>query len=91
MTHVRGFLQGVQECGVDCEIYSGVPVGFDGFKNETVPAEQRFFTFTESAVLEYNRKFAKRVYEKLRGRKIIAIYQRHGRFVISPDRCCRNG
>jgi glycosyltransferase involved in cell wall biosynthesis len=83
MSHVKGFLGGVAVAGARCEIYSGRPLPVEDFSTHLIPAKRRFFLFYESRMLSYNLRFALKVKNLLRGRRVGALYQRHGRFVVA--------
>jgi glycosyltransferase involved in cell wall biosynthesis len=83
LSHVKGFLSGVAGAGTSCEIFSGRPLPVQDFAVHLIPAKRQFFLFSESRMLSYNLRFAFQVRKLLRGRRIAAFYQRHGRFVVA--------
>jgi glycosyltransferase involved in cell wall biosynthesis len=83
LSHVRGFLAGVAASGARSEIFSGRSLPVREFALHLIPAKRRFFLFHESRMLSYNLRFAFKVSKLLRGRRVGAFYQRHGRFVVA--------
>jgi glycosyltransferase involved in cell wall biosynthesis len=83
LSHVKGFLSGVASSGASCKIFSGRPLPVQNSCVHVVPAKRRFFLFRESLMLSYNLRFALAVRKLLRGRRVGALYQRHGRFVVA--------
>ncbi|MGA9977918.1 MAG: glycosyltransferase family 4 protein [Candidatus Sulfotelmatobacter sp.] len=83
LSHVKGFLSGVASTGSRTEIFSGRPLPVADFLVQLVPARRRLFLFHESRLLSYNVRFALTVRKLLRGRRVGAIYQRHGRFIVA--------
>jgi len=82
-SHVKGFLSGVASSGASGEIFSGRLLPPQKFPQHVVPAKRRCFLFRESLMLSYNLRFALAVRKLLRGRRVGALYQRHGRFVVA--------
>lgn len=83
LSHMRGFLSGWASVGGRCEIFSGGPLPVQDFPVRVVVRKRTMFLFRESLLLSYNIGFAWAVYRLLRGRKVSAIYQRHGRFAVA--------
>jgi glycosyltransferase involved in cell wall biosynthesis len=83
LSHVKGFLAGVASAGASCEIFSGRSLPVQNFPVHLIPAKRRLFLFHESRMLSYNLRFAFKVRKLLRGRRVAAFYQRHGRFVVA--------
>lgn len=84
MSHVRGFLGGLKQAGVCCEIYTGRSLGDQGFPEQVVSLQRRPFFFWEARALGYNWRFLAAVNKALRGpRKPTVLYQRHSRFTVA--------
>jgi glycosyltransferase involved in cell wall biosynthesis len=83
MSHIEGFLSGIAACGSDCEIFSARQFPFEHFSVHQIPSKRRLFLFRESLMLSYSLSFARKVSALLQGRPIAALYQRHGRFMLS--------
>jgi len=83
LSHVSGVLAGIAACGASCEIVSGRTLPPQPFPVSVVPANKRFTLFRESLLLLYNVRFVMAARTKLHGRRVSALYQRHGRFVVS--------
>jgi len=83
MSHVRGFLGGLKEQGATCEIFASNSFVDTKFACTPIRSKRRFFLFWEASVLSYNWSFARRVRKAIASRRIRALYQRHGRFVIA--------
>ena len=82
-SHVTGFLSGLAENAVRCEIFSGYRVPFEQFRRQETPNRRKLYLFSESQALSYNIRFALSVQRQLGGRRPSFLYQRHGRFVIA--------
>jgi glycosyltransferase involved in cell wall biosynthesis len=82
MSHVRGFLGGLKEQGACCEIFAANPLSDFPFPYTVIPPNHRNFLFGEAKTLSYNWTFARQVREAIGTRRIRALYQRHGRFVL---------
>jgi glycosyltransferase involved in cell wall biosynthesis len=82
-THVKGFLSGVAPSGVRCEVFSARSLPTQDFHLHVIPTKRRRFLFRESVMLSYNLRFALAVRKLLRGVRVGALYQRHGRFVVA--------
>lgn len=83
MSHVRGFLSGLAEERASCEIFSGVELPGKYFPTSCIPTFHRPFLFWESQALAYNGRFANVVRRQLNEKRVSALYQRHGRFVVA--------
>jgi len=83
LSHVEGFLSGVASSGASCKIFSGRALPLQKSTVQVVPAKRRLFLFRESLMLSYNLRFAMAVRKLLRGCRVGALYQRHGRFVVA--------
>ncbi len=83
MTHVRGVLRGLNDCGVRLRVFYAGLCPAEGFPSQEIPSTRRWFLFWESLLLSFNVTFARAVQCRLRGEKVGAMYQRHGRFVIA--------
>jgi glycosyltransferase involved in cell wall biosynthesis len=83
LTHVEGFLSGVVAKGGSCEVFSGRSLPVERILQHVIPARRRLFLFRESLLLSYNLQFASEVRTGLRSRRPRALYQRHGRFVVT--------
>ena len=82
-SHVKGFLSGTASCGASAEIFSARPLPVERFAVHVIPTNRRLFVFRESLLLSYNLRFALAVRKILRGYRVGALYQRHGRFVVA--------
>lgn len=82
-SHVTGFLSGLAENAVACEIFSGYRVPFEQFWRHETPNRRRHYLFSESQALAYNLRFVLSVKRQLAARRPRFLYQRHGRFVIA--------
>jgi glycosyltransferase involved in cell wall biosynthesis len=83
MSHVHGFLNGLAESSARCEVFSGCPLPTKQFPVSVVPIQRRFFLFWESLMLSYSLRFARSVAAQIDDRGAMALYQRHGRFVVT--------
>ena len=83
MSHIRGFLGGLVEQDVRCEVFSGGPLPIQEFPSDVIPSTRQFFLFWEAAMLAYNLRFAAQVRRCLAVRRVRTFYQRHGRFVVA--------
>ena len=82
-SHVRGFLGGLRANSALCEIFSGCTLARSDYPIQVIPVKRRRFLFWESAMLSYNLRFASAVRHRLGNRRVRALYQRHGRFVVA--------
>jgi glycosyltransferase involved in cell wall biosynthesis len=83
MSHVRGFLAGLAQRSVQCEVFSGRPLSNVSFPVHELPNTRTRYVFRESLALSYNLRFVRRVRERLNWHSPLFIYQRHGRFVVA--------
>jgi glycosyltransferase involved in cell wall biosynthesis len=83
ISHVRGFLCGLKEDGVNCHIFTGRPLADEYFPEKCIPLSRRPFFFWEARALAYNWRFARAVSASLKKEPPKAFYQRHGRFVVA--------
>lgn len=83
LSHVKGFLSGVASAGGRAEIFSGRSLPVVDFPVHLVSAKRQWFVFHESRILSYNVRFALAVRKFLRVRRVRALYQRHGRFMVA--------
>jgi glycosyltransferase involved in cell wall biosynthesis len=83
MSHMHGFLGGLKAQNGRCEIYAASSFSDSPFPSALIQAQPRHSIFWEANMLSYNWSFAREVRETLRFRKVRALYQRHGRFVLA--------
>jgi glycosyltransferase involved in cell wall biosynthesis len=83
MSHVKGFLTGLAQRSVRCEIFSGRPLPLTLFPVHELPNKRRRYLFRESLAISYNWRFVAGVKEQLSGSRPTFLYQRHGRFVVA--------
>jgi glycosyltransferase involved in cell wall biosynthesis len=79
-SHVRGFLRGAQKAGSAIDIYSAVPIPGPARRFTLLPKIRKHFVFIEAATLAYSFRYALQMRRELTGRRVGALYQRHGRF-----------
>ncbi len=83
MSHVRGFLSGAYALRKKVEVFSGRALPACDYTPRVIEKKRRRFIFRESLMLSYNVRFVTLVFRLLRGRRPLAFYQRHGRFVVA--------
>ena len=83
MSHVQGFLDGVRQNGVPCRVFTGRPLPFHDLSQDCIPLSSMPFLFWEAAALSYNWHFVRKAGKALRKNRPLALYQRHGRFVVA--------
>lgn len=82
MSHVAGFLSGLDRCSARCEVFSGRDLPNSSFPVHELQNTRRFYLFREPLALSYNLRFVNQVEKHLRQRRPLFIYQRHGRYVV---------
>ena len=82
MSHIAGFLSGLERCSLSCEIFSGQKIPTSSLTTHEIRYRRRFYTFRESLAVSYNFHFAREVKKGLRDRVPSFVYQRHGRYII---------
>jgi glycosyltransferase involved in cell wall biosynthesis len=83
MSHIRGFLGGLYEAGIKCDVYTAQSLPQDYFVEQRVGLSSRTFLFWEAMAIAYNWRFARAVRKSLESQRPVALYHRHGRFAIS--------
>ncbi len=83
ISHIRGFLYGLENAGKSCRVFTGTALAQDAFDNELVVAENRPYFFWGAVMLSYNFAFARGVQKYLGSDVPGAFYQRHFAFSIA--------
>jgi glycosyltransferase involved in cell wall biosynthesis len=83
ISHIRGFLYGLNAAGITCRVFSGTALAQDAFENEIIPAGSRPYFFWGAAMLSYNFVFARGVQRYLASGAPRFFYQRHVAFSIA--------
>ena len=83
ISHIRGFLYGLENAGISCRVFTGTALAQDVFGNELVAAESRPNFFWGAMMLSYNFAFVRGVQTYLGSDVPGAFYQRHFAFSIA--------
>jgi glycosyltransferase involved in cell wall biosynthesis len=83
ISHIRGFLRGVQKSGKSCRVFTSTPLAQESFANEVIAAANRRYFFWQAVSLAHNFTFAAGVQRRLGACVPAIFYQRHTRFCIA--------
>jgi glycosyltransferase involved in cell wall biosynthesis len=83
MSHVRGFLLGLKQCGIHGRVFTARALPQDFFPEQCISLSSWPSLFWEAAAIAYNWRFVRAVRKSLGNQSPVALYHRHSRFAVS--------